>query len=149
MLTIADEGGEGGQAIADDCWRGGEGGSENPLKLADIICGQPLIVGQHHTCWLVGGTVTKLYEKKTIRLPWLTKPHFHNCTNRLAIVPGTLSNIAIFSVIIFSISILTITNPGCPEKHNHTFLQVSINVNLEGDDWHCLMSIHIMLKKKK
>ena len=30
MLTIADEGGKGGQAIADDCWRGEEGGLKTP-----------------------------------------------------------------------------------------------------------------------
>ena len=42
MLTKADKGGRGGQADADDCWRGGEGGVWKPLKLADVICGQPL-----------------------------------------------------------------------------------------------------------
>ena len=52
---------EGGRPNADDCWRRGGGGLGNcwrlltrggggvwkPLKLADIICGQPLTTSQH------------------------------------------------------------------------------------------------------
>ena len=41
MLTIADEGGRGGQPKADHCWRGG--GVYEPPILADVICEQPLM----------------------------------------------------------------------------------------------------------
>ena len=56
-MTKADEGGRGGHPNADNCWRGGEGGSAKRwpllteggggvyelLFLADVICEQPLI----------------------------------------------------------------------------------------------------------
>ena len=56
MLTIADRGGRGGQAIADDCWRGVEGGVWKPPKMADIICGQPLthLLSADHQHWRGG-----------------------------------------------------------------------------------------------
>ena len=62
-MTKADEGGRGGHPNADNCWRGGEGGSAKRwpllteggggvyelLFLADVICEQPLNVdGYYH-----------------------------------------------------------------------------------------------------
>ena len=46
MLTKADGGGRGGKPNADHCWRRGEGGVQESLILADVICEQPLNV--HH-----------------------------------------------------------------------------------------------------
>ena len=41
MLTNADEGGRGVKPKADHCSRGGEGGVQEPLILADVICEPP------------------------------------------------------------------------------------------------------------